>query len=75
MNVNPVIEKALQPFAPNACFKCLSIEKDVCLLGGQCYRYSAQNVKTEVVRRKRVQAERLQRELERLMEEIERLSE
>ena len=73
--IDPVIGQAIGPFAPNACFKCPTIERDVCLLGGKCYRYSAQNVKAEVIRRKRVQADRLKKEYERLMGEIEGLGE
>lgn len=69
-----IMADAIRPMMPNACFKCLTIEGNVCMLGAKCYRYSAQNVKAEVIRRKRVQADRLQKEYERLMGEIERLS-
>lgn len=72
--IDPIIEQAIKPFMPSACFKCPTIQGDECRIGCECIHYSAHLVKNEVIRRKRVQADRLKKEYERLMGEIERLS-
>lgn len=43
----------------NACYKCLTIDHDACMLGEKCNHFNADNLKTEIERRRKERKEKV----------------